>query len=168
MLPERQLSQGHSVSIPLLSRYGTENFEQHYTFLPLRRAHVIVRCSQRNKNISTDLCLLFGFQLIPHPETISHSPLPLCSVLTYLPEVIWPKSISHKEGKIHFFESTNGTKSPFAILGYRILEQKHIYHNPWKYLVIELCSKSLCTLPCSFQSICNLKKKKKSSYLCRL
>lgn len=39
-----------------------------------------------------------------------------------------------------------------------MLKQKHAYHNLWKYFRIQMCSKSLCTLQCSFQCICNWKK----------
>lgn len=38
-----------------------------------------------------------------------------------------------------------------------MLKQKHFCHSPWKYLAIEMCSKSLCTLQCYFPCICNLK-----------
>lgn len=146
-----------------------ENFEQQYAFLPLISAQQKVRSSQRSKNVSTYLCLLFGFQLIPHPRKIFYLPFPLHPLRTY--QKLCDQRVFHirRKNASSGWCTFSKAQDKISICHSRIpsiskikhcmLKQKHIYHNPWKYLAIEMCSKSLCMLQCSFQCICNFKKK---------
>lgn len=140
-----------------------ENFEQQYAFLPLTNAQLKVRLSQRSKNDITELCLLFGFQLIPHPpkKISTHLFLSIQSLHAYqkLPDQrgFHLRRKNASSGRCTFSKAQDKISiCHFGILSiskikHCMLKQKHIYHN----LVVEMFSKSLCTLQCSFQCICN-------------
>lgn len=137
----------------------------------LINAQLKVRSSQRSK-ISIDLCLLFCFQLIPHPP----KKILLTFYSPFNPDIYirnyWTNEhficISHQEEKGIFTKCTSKGQDKTAIchfvllsitnIKHCMLKQKHTYHNLWKYLPIQMCSKSLYTLQCSFLCICNWKK----------
>lgn len=134
----------------------------------LINAQLKVRSSQRSK-ISIDLCLLFCFQLIPHPP----KKILLTFYSPFNPDIYirnyWTNEhficISHRDEKGIFTKCTSKGQDKTAIchfvllsitnIKHCMLKQKHAYHNLWKYLPIQMCSKSLYTLQCSFLCICN-------------